>query len=216
MKTDAEIRRDVESELQWDPSIDDKRIGVSVSNGVVTLIGDVPDYSGRWVAENIVKRVGGVRAIANDIEVKIPASGVRTDTDIAEAAANALKWNVSLSSADIKPVVKDGRVTLTGKVDWGYQRAAAENTVRYLMGVRGVGNQIKVTPSVEATDVKQKIEDAFKRQAILDAKDIEVSVDGSTITLNGHVHSWQEREDASRAAWAAPGVIAVENRLSIQ
>jgi len=216
MKTDAEIRRDVESELQWDPSIDDKRVGVSVSNGVVTLTGDVPDYSGRWSAEDIVKRISGVRAIANDIEVKIPASGLRTDTDIAEAAANALKWNVSLSSAEIKPVVKDGLVTLSGRVSWGYQRAGAENAVRYLMGVRGVANQIKVTSNLKATDVKQKIEDAFKRQAVLDAKGIEVNVDTSTVTLKGHVHSWQEREDASRAAWAAPGVIAVDNRLSIQ
>jgi osmotically-inducible protein OsmY len=216
MKTDKEIRSDVESELQWDPSIDDRRIGVAVSNGVVTLTGDVSHYSGRWVAEDIVKRVSGVRAIANDLQVKIPASGMRTDTEIAEAVANWLQWNVSLSDTQIKPVVKDGWVTLSGEVSWGYQKVAAESAVKHLMGVKGVTNGINVKPTVKATDVKQKIEDAFKRQAILDAKDIEVNVDAATVILKGHVHSWQEREDASRAAWAAPGVIAVENRLSVQ
>jgi osmotically-inducible protein OsmY len=216
MKTDAEIRLDVERELQWDPSIDDRRIGVAVSNGVVTLTGDVAHYSARLAAEDIVKRVRGVRAIANDIQVKIPDSGMRTDTDIAEAAANALKWDVSLIGVQIKPVVTDGWVMLSGQVSWGYQRTAAENAVRNLIGVRGVGNQITVMSNIKATDVKQKIEDAFKRHAVLDAKDIEVNVDRSTVILKGHVHSWQELEDASRAAWAAPGVIAVENRLSVQ
>lgn len=216
MKTDAEIRLDVERELQWDPSIDDRRIGVAVGNGVVTLTGDVAHYSARLAAEDIVKRIRGVRAIANDIQVKLANVGMRTDTDIAEAAANALKWDVSLIGVQIKPVVKDGWVMLSGQVSWGYQRTAAENAVRNLIGVRGVGNQITVMSNIKATDVKQKIEDAFKRHAVLDAKDIEVSVDRSTVILKGHVHSWQELEDASRAAWAAPGVIAVDNRLSVQ
>ena len=216
MKTDADIRRDTESELRWDPSIDDTRIGVTVSNGVVTLTGDVPNYSDRWKADDIVKRVSGVRAIANDIQVNIPLSGVRTDTDIAEAAANALQWNVSLINTQLKPIVKEGWITLDGQVSWGYQRMAAENAVRHLMGVKGVTNDIRVASDIKASNVKEKIEVAFKRHAILDAKDIEVNVDSSTVILKGHVHSWQEREDASQAAWAAPGVIAVENNLAVQ
>jgi osmotically-inducible protein OsmY len=216
MKTDAEIRRDVESELQWDPSIDDKRIGVTVQSGVVTLTGDVPHYSSRWTAEDVVKRVGGVRAIANDIEVRIPSSSARTDTDVAAAAANALQWNVSLSNTPITPIVKEGWVTLKGQVSWGYQKTAAENAVRNLLGVKGISNGINVISNIKATDVKQKIEDAFKRHAVLDAKNIEVDVASSTVTLKGHVRSWQEREDAVLAAWAAPGVIGVDNRLSIQ
>ncbi len=216
MRNDTDIRRDVESEFQWDPSIDDRRIGVAVNNGVVTLTGDVPHYSGRWAAEDCAKRVTGVRAIANDIQIKMPASGERTDTDIAEAAANALRWNVSLSGTDIKPVVKDGWVSLSGQVSWGYQRIAAEVSVRNLMGVRGVSNEVTVKSSVRASDVKQKIEDAFKRHAVLEAKDIQVVVHNATVTLNGHVHTWQEREDATLAAWAAPGVDTVDNRLAIQ
>jgi osmotically-inducible protein OsmY len=217
MKADADIRRDVESELKWDPSVDDKRIGVAVSNGVVTLTGDVPHYFARWAAEQTAKRVKGVRAIANDIQIKIPASGTRSDTEIAEAVANALRWNVSLSGTEIKPpVVKDGWVSLSGLVDWGYQRIAAESAVRNLMGVKGVSNDISVKPSIKASDVKQKIEDAFKRHAVLDAKDIQVIVHNASVSLNGHVHTWQEREDATLAAWAAPGVNTVENHLTIQ
>ena len=216
MKTDASIRRDVESELQWDPSIDDKRIGVIVNNGVVTLTGEVDHFAGKWASEDVTKRVSGVRAIANDIQVKIPLSGVRTDTDIAEAAANAMQWNVSTGGAEIKPVVKDGWVTLSGKVNWGFQRTSAENGVRSLIGVKGLTNDIQVASTIKVADVKQKIEDAFKRHALLDAKDIEVKVDSSTVTLKGHVHTWQEHDDAVRAAWAAPGVANVENRLSVQ
>lgn len=216
MKTDAEIRRDVESELQWDPSIDDKKIGVIVNGGVVTLTGQVAHYAGKCAAEDITKRVNGVRAIANDIQVSIPVFGIRTDTEIAEAAANSLRWNFSLADTQLKPVVKDGWVTLSGKVTFGFQRNSAATAVRNLNGVNGVTNDIVVTATVKGTDVKQKIEDAFKRHAILDAKDIEVKVDNSTVTLKGHVHTWQEHADADRAAWAAPGVAYVENRLVIQ
>lgn len=216
MKTDTDIRRDVETELRWDPRIDDTRIGVTVNNGVVTLIGDVPCYSDRWAADDIVKRVGGVRAIANDVQVRIPLSGARTDTDIAEAAASALQWNFSLINTQLKPIVKDAWITLGGEVSWGYQRMAAENAVRNLMGVKGVTNDIRVASNIKVSNVKQKIEDAFKRHAVLDAKHIEVNVDRSKVTLKGQVHSWQEREEASLAAWAAPGVMAVENHLTVQ
>jgi osmotically-inducible protein OsmY len=216
MKTDADIRRDVESELRWDPTIDDTLIGVSVSNGVVTLTGEVPNYSDRCAADDIVKRLGGVRAIANDIQVRISPSSVRTDTAIAEAAANALQWNVLLSNTQIEPIVEDGWIRLSGQVSWGHQRIAAQSTVRNLMGVKGVTNDIRVASNIKIGNVKEKIEEAFKRHAILDAKDIEVKVDNSTVILKGHVHSWQEREDASQAAWAAPGVIAVENHLAVQ
>jgi osmotically-inducible protein OsmY len=216
MKTDTEIRRDVESELQWDPSVDGKKIGVMVHDGVVTLSGETCHFAGKWAAEDITKRMSGVRAIANEIRVQIPLSGARSDTDIAEAAANALRWHVATGTAELKPVVIDGWVTLSGKVQWGFQKTTAENTIRSLMGVKGVTNDIMVASAIKVADVKQKIEEAFKRHALLDAKDIEVKVDSSTVTLKGHVHTWQEHADAAHAAWAAPGVANVENRLVIQ
>ena len=216
MRTDADIRTDVQDELRWDPSIDETRIGVTVNNGVVTLTGDVPNYCDRWAADDVVKRVRGVRAIANDIQVRIYPSSVRTDTDIAAAAANALLWNVLLINTQLKPIVKDGWITLGGQVSWGYERMAAENAVRNLMGVKGVTNDIRVASNIKVSNVKKKIEDAFRRLAVLDAKDIEVNVAESKVILEGHVRSWQEREDASKAAWAAPGVTAVENHLAVR
>lgn len=216
MRIDTDIRRDVESELQWDPSVDDKKIGVIVNEGVVTLTGEVGHLAGKWAAEDIAKRVNGVRAIANDIQVKIPLSGARSDTDIALAAANALRWHVATGNEAIKPVVVDGWLTLSGKVQWGFQKNAAENAMRNLIGVKGVINDIVVTSTIKVAEVKQKIQDAFKRHALLDANAIEVKVDSSTVTLKGHVHTWQEHADAAYAAWAAPGVAHVENRLVIQ
>lgn len=215
MKTDANIRRDVELELQWEPGVDEKKIAVIVNDGVVTLTGEVPHYSSRWTAEDVAKRVKGVRAIANELQVAMPATGVRTDTDIAAAAANALRWHVAISDAPITPVVREGWVTLNGKVSFGYQKASAEDAIRNLMGVKGITNAITVAPQITVGDVKQKIEDAFKRHALLDAKDIEVKVENSTVTLKGNVHSWQEHEDATQAAWAAPGVASVDNRITV-
>jgi len=216
MKSDVNIRTDVENELRWEPSLDEKNILVKVDDGVVTLQGSVPHFSDRWSAEEVAKRVAGVRAIANDIEVKMPRPGERSDTDIASAAANALKWHFALESSDVKAVVKQGWLTLSGHVLYGYQRTVAEGAVRYLLGVKGVFNDIEVRPEVKATDVKQKIESAFQRQASLDAKDIKINVDDSAVILQGTVHSWREKDDAAIAAWAAPGVTKVENKLLVQ
>jgi osmotically-inducible protein OsmY len=216
MKTDANIRDDVENELRWDPSLDEKAILVKVEDGVVSLQGSVPHFSDRWTAEQVTKRVAGVRAIANDIEVKLPNSGERLDSDIAAAAANALKWHFALESSAIQAVVKQGWVTLSGQVSYGYQKIIAEDAVRYLLGVKGVFNDIEVRSDVKAKDVKQKIQSAFQRQASLDAKDIRVNVDDSAVILQGTVHSWREKDDAAIAAWAAPGVTKVDNKLQVQ
>ena len=215
MKLDTDIRGDVQNELQWDPSVEARGIGVNVQDGIVTLFGDVPHFADKYSAEKIAQRVGGVRAIANDITVNIPMPGKRSDTDIAIAAANALKWNASLGQCDIKAVVSNGCVSLSGHVAYGYQVNVAEAAVRYLMGVTGILNNITIKPSAKMADVKQNIEDAFERQARLDAKDIEVRLNDDKVTLKGFVASWREKDDAARAAWAAPGVCKVENQLLV-
>jgi osmotically-inducible protein OsmY len=213
MKTDSELRRDVERELEWDPSIDARNIGVAVKNGVVTLTGYVSRYADKWRAERIAKRVAGVTAIANEIEVKL--STERTDPDIAEAARAALKSDSRLPADRIKVIVERGWVTLEGTVDYYYQKSAAESDVRYITGVRGVTNAIVVTPKVSPTDIRLKIEEALKRSAQLDASRISVETEGSKVILSGTVRSWAEREEAEMAAWAAPGVTEVENRIKV-
>lgn len=213
---DVDIRRNVENELSWEPSVDEKGIMVKVQDGVVTLGGSVPHYADRWTAEQAAKRVNGVRAIANDIEVVMPKAGERSDTDIANAAVNALKWHFATGTCDIKPVVIHGWVKLTGEVQYAYQRNIAESAVRYLAGVKSVTNDIVVKPSVKTADVKEKIQAAFERQADLDAKQITINVKDSAVTLKGTVHSWREKDEASRAAWAAPGVAVVENQIQVQ
>jgi osmotically-inducible protein OsmY len=213
MKTDSELRRDVERELEWDPSIDARNIGVAVKNGVVTLTGYVSSYSDKWRAERIAKRVSGVTALANEIEVKL--STERTDPDIAEAARSSLKADSRVPADRIKVIVERGWVTLEGTVDYYYQKSAAESDVRYLTGVRGVTNALVVTPKVSPTDIRMKIEEALKRSAQLDANRISVETEGSKVILSGTVRSWAEREEAEMAAWAAPGVTQVENKIKV-
>lgn len=214
MKTDNELRRDVERQLEWEPAIDERRIGVSVMDGVVTLTGYVPTYAQRWKAERTVERVEGVRGVANELEVHL-ASDV-SDSDVARAAVDALKWDVTVPSDRIKVKVDKGWVTLTGDVDWDYQRRAAERAVRNLSGVKGITNTIIVKPTVKAQNVRTLIEETFKREATLDARGINVEVSGTEVTLRGSVRSWLERHEAEKAAWTAPGVTAVHNHITVE
>ena len=213
MKTDSELRRDVERELEWDPSIDARDIAVAVKNGVVTLTGHVPRYSDKWAAERIAKRIAGVTALVNDIEVKL--SSDRTDKDIAEDARTALRTDSRLPYDGIKVIVDHGWITLEGTVGAYYLKTAAESDVRYIKGVRGVTNSITVAPRVSPSEVKAKIEEALKRSAELDAMKISVEAVGGKVVLSGTVRSWAEREEAERAAWRAPGVTEVNNKIVV-
>jgi osmotically-inducible protein OsmY len=215
--SNSTLQHDVLDELEWDPSIDAAKIGVIFENGVVTLTGHVRSYSEKSAAERIAKRVKGVEAVANDIEVKFDIGGKRDDTDIAKAALDALRWNVALPRDKVKVMVTNGGlVTLEGEVDWDYQRRVAFDAVHSLHGVRGVTNNIAVIPKVKAADVKDKIEAALRRNAEIDAKKISVETSDGRVTLRGNVRSWVEREDAVSAAWAAPGVRKVVDELKVR
>jgi osmotically-inducible protein OsmY len=215
MRSDSEIERDVKDELEWDPGLDATDIAVSVKQGVVSLTGFVKSYTDKYEAEAAAKRVAGVAGVANDLEVRMPSVDERPDPDIARDAVAAIKSQLPISSEHIKVVVKNGWVTLEGYVEWQYQKNTAEAAVRRIRGVRGVINNIVLKPRLEPSGIKQKIQDALRRLAEVDANRIEVDTNGSEVALKGTVRSWAEREEAERAAWAAPGVTKVEDRIVV-
>ena len=213
VKNDLDLRSDIEEELRWDSTIDARKIGVAVIDGIVHHTGEVRTYTDKWRAERAVDRVDGVRGIANDIEVVLISE--HTDADIAKRAANKLDWNLTVPRGAVSVKVDNGWVTLKGEVPFDYQRRAAERVVRDIPGVKGVSNLISLKPSVASTSIRADIENAFKRQAALDAHNIIIDVTGSTVTLRGSVRSWAERRDAERIAWSAPGVTLVKNEIRV-
>lgn len=213
--TDRELQGHVQRALDWEPSVDAADIGVTVDNGVVALRGDVKTYAERETAERVTLHVYGVKAVANDLEVRLVSGTERTDNEIAQAAVSALQWNTSVPADGVSITVRDGQVILRGRTDWQYQKDAATRAVRYLKGVRGVTNHIKVEPRAKAGDVQAKIEAAFQRSAQIDARRVKVTVQDSKVTLTGNVRSWEERREAEQAAWAAPGVAHVDDLLAV-
>jgi osmotically-inducible protein OsmY len=215
MRSDSDIRRDVEDELRWDPDIDPTDIAVSVNSGVVTLAGFVRSYLQKYEAEADAKRVAGVVAVANDIEVRLPNIDERPDPEIARDAIARIKSELPYSWEKIRAVVHNGWLTLEGEAEWNYQRQRAEQAVRRVRGIKGVVNNIAVKPRVAPMEIRRKIEEALRRAAEIDASHITVEATGSEVILRGTVRSWAERQEAERAAWSAPGVTKVDNRIIV-
>lgn len=216
MKTDAEIKQAILEELHYQPNIDETQIGVIVEDGVVTLSGVVNEYHKKAIANKAAKSIAGVKAVAEDIEVKYGDDYKKTDKEIAKAAVNALEWNASVPKDNVMVFVEDGYIYLSGNVGWEYQRNAAKRTVEYLMGVKGVINNIEIMPKVKPDNIEEQIIKALERSAEVDAKDIRVQVDGDTVQLKGRVHSIIEKEEAEKAALRSPGVRKVKNDIVVQ
>jgi osmotically-inducible protein OsmY len=213
--SDMKLKKAVEEELEWEPSIDAEHIGVAAEDGVVTLSGHVSSYAQKFAAEAAIRRVKGVRAIAEEIEVRFPGDRKLADDQIAKRALDVISWNSTIPKDSFQVKVQNGIVTLTGETDWYFQRDDAESAVRKLSGVMGLINEIKIKPKVQAIDIKNRIETALKRNAEVEADAIKVSVFNGRVTLNGKVKAWYERDLAERTAWSAPGVVSVEDRISI-
>lgn len=215
MKTDTALQLDVIAELKWEPSVNAANVGVEVKDGIVTLAGHVDTYAEKWDAERAAQRVSGVRAIAVEMDVKLSGSDKRTDADIARSATNSLEWSTSVPRNSVKVKVEDGWLTLSGEVEWEYQRQSAADGVRYLMGVTGISEQIVIKPKVSSSAVRSDIEAALKRRAQKDSSHISVTVDGHQVTLGGSVHSWSEKDLATHSAWGTPGVRNVVDNITV-
>lgn len=216
MKTDMQLQRDVMDELEWDPATRESAIGVAVAQGVVTVSGTVKSYAAKVHVARTVQRVSGVLAVADELTVALPDESLRTDTDIARSAVQALRWHVEVPDTQIQVRVDRGWITLAGSVDWQFQRNAAEHTVRSLAGVKGLFNHIVMKqPIAVAADVRARIGAALQRSAVVDSSRVAVAARDGTVTLRGAVRSWAERQDAENAAWAAPGVSKVEDLITV-